>query len=530
MEKDECMLAFSNAQKSKSNAYLLNFHYPRLVVPNARFSDFGKPNLSKMKIQYPQKPVRHNLLPHITGYSSLTNISEASLLPHLEIQPPPNLRPAPSVACISRTNEENPITLKAHIFPFKADVDIDQIEKLIESCSSNTYYFYTCEIQPKNSVDEKILTSLDSLLFFTSNDENKMKLTENHNLLFFEMIKKHIFHPFPDISRTYVIGEAVSPYHINNWEQLQKVYLLMTNLVSKIAKFIDKNTFKDLIKLLSTPNKEEQESLLSFIEELCNTSELHYDLVFHAMTQIIELFRDGLCLHFCINPILTFLTRALEKAPLPIDRSYFATFRSSFYPIIVSPNVVDFYFSLVPFAKFFQSKDSTTAVWCARFLFRHWPHTNSQKQVIFLHQLQSLLSILSSSFLPALSHALIGRLRCTASSVNFKIAMAAIRICKDEDFMKLFAYVAEKNIGSLIPVLEDAKQHWNRDVRKAAVEACNLMRDLNVSRLYKQEDVKNKSRKSRAYRGWRVILELAAKNDKNIDVSEMKAIISVFDI
>lgn len=400
------------------------------------------------------------------------------------------LRPRPSRAVITVNNSLTSIIRNATLDEESSDssnVVFSDLHHVISKAMNNFTYTYKCETKPEDKIDKTVIEALDSLSLFAGDTEMKSRFTENDLSMIFEMLSLHIFHSFPDISKTYIIGESVSPYYMNNWDQLSRIYALLSLLLPELLPFITDEIFEKIIKLLSSPFNSEQEAVLSFIEKVCQKSEDHQSKVFQMMTRVVQLFIDGECLHFCLMPIFTFLTNYLEKLSLPLNRSYFEIFRSIFYQTIISPNVVDFYNSLLPLAQLFQSKDSTTSVWCIRFLFRHWPITNSEKQIIFLHQLQFILSMLNTSFFPALSKALVSRLKQMIESVNFKVSMAAIKILKDEEFVKLICSSSSSSSNSPVDVLilslEAAQYHWNNEVRIESLEALNLIKSNTKGKL-----------------------------------------------
>ena len=440
------------------------------------------------------------------------------------------LRPSSSNSIFTFRIEESgnfPLTE----FPSFEKIDLSNIKELVEKASSNFNYIYSCQKNYNNNAkfqNREVAQALDSLISLFPDEAEKEKLTEENINDIYNMAKKHISHKFPDISRTYVIGESVAPYYISNWQQLESVYTLLAKLCNQVAPLISDQQFFGIVSNLASPVKEERESVLFFIEELCKNSDDHKNKVFSVMTSVIESFRDGHCLHFCIPPILNFLLPRLNELPLPLDRSYFSKFRNVFYPTIISSNVVDFYPSILPFSRFFQTKDSATAVWCIRFLFKHWPITNSQKQVIFLHQLQCLLSYLSPSYLPALSKALISRLLLCINSVNYKVAVAALKICQEEDFMSLLAKVAGGNAVTLIPSIETAQVHWNQEVCQAALIASSVVKKVKFAGQMRLTGSRLFNRFSQQKNSWMNVYNIAIKNDKSLNQNDIKNKISSF--
>ena len=403
------------------------------------------------------------------------------------------------------------------------DPTIARLPKFIQMALEDTRYHYSCIETPEDSPNMIPSEAIDSIIYIVTKGECKDTLNKRLFRGIVKMIKKHIFHRFPNIANIYVIGESMIPFFINNYYRLSRVYFLLNSLIPAVGAYIDENTLYRIVSLLESPCESEQNCVLKTIENFCMFIPHINDMIFPVMLKALNAFRDGCLLHTCVSPILIFLQNYLCEVNQPFDRSYFISFRSTVFPLIISPTIVDFYGQFYQYSQLFQSRDSTTAVWCIRFLFRHWPATNSHKQCIFLHQVQTCLAALDPIFLPALANALFDKIKESLVSINFKVALTAIGIISDEDFIKVLYNSTGAEVADLLHFLKSMENHWNIDVKMAAKEAENMIEKLNINIPQPRHKLKTASQTKVC---WRKILKSAASHDHSIDAKTIDASIS----
>lgn len=389
--------------------------------------------------------------------------------------------------------------------------DKNQFYQIIDDLYDKNQYHYSVD-KVSQQADPSSLTSLNQMFIFQGELEHK-----DYEKLF-DFIKHHIVHRIPDVSKTIVPGEAISQYFLTNLNQLLLIYTLTSSFISGFKDMIDDDFIGGVLYMYNSPSDQEKNAAKELISTI---SEMYPEFnikIFKEMTHSIERFSNGYYNQFCITPILEFMYKFFQTLKNPVAPIYFHYFRTTLYPLMKSFYLPDFYFNLIPIARFFHQKDSTTTLWCARYIFKYWPLSSSQKQVIFLHQLQCVLAILNANFFNVLASAIFLKLKLCIESANYKVAVAGVTICKDENFVKLVSKLNKSMAAEILPVLDRAKCHWHSEVRKGADDAYMMIRAKQPKNMI-LPPLKPEKRISK---NWLFIVRLAATNYKQLDQDELK--------
>jgi hypothetical protein len=382
------------------------------------------------------------------------------------------------------------------------------VTELIEMAAAKREYSYVIsEVKQPEEVFDEVTAALDCLINMASRSRQQLTGIALSRLV--EMLRGHMIHVCPDVAKLYVPGEAIVFSHLRHLPTLTRVYCLFQTMMPEIVDYVTEEFLRDLISLLNTSSQAEQELIFT---ALCGIAKHEPDLqplVLKSMLNLIGKYREGYESAYAISPALQYLAGFFGGLqPMELS-SYFGIFRSLIYPLVTSHDCVQFYVKFRQLAELFYIKDSTTAVWCIRYLFRHWPLTDTGKQVVFLHQVQCLMCSLSASYLPTLGEAFCAKLRLCFASDNFRVAQASIEIFKDEAFTSTYLQCCEKAVLSLIPVLDrTATEHWNADVRKVAVDVGNAIRQASG----KKSLCFGMDQATRAQQGWQAVAGLASAN------------------
>jgi hypothetical protein len=403
-------------------------------------------------------------------------------------------------------------------------IEYDEENRLCEvirkASGRRDYTYIVSEIRPPEESSDEITVALDYLgdLAKTS-PELFVDVTLSQ---VFQVMRGHIVHPCPDVSKLYVPGEAVVYCHLRHLPTLTRVYGLFHALMPQILSEVTDSFVRELMTLLHTSSQQEQELVLGAVKDIFESQ--FQPLVLKSMFNIMAKYKEGYESSYAISPVIQFLVNYFASLDTVDLSEYFVLFRTLIYPLVTTHDCMQFYFKFQRLAEFFYRKDSTTAIWCIRYLFRHWPLTDSAKQVVFLHQVQCLMCSLSASYLGTLGEAFCSKLRLSFASDNFRVAQAAIEIFKDQVFTKTYIACCEKHVLSLVPILEKTSvSHWNSDVRKVAAEIAVLIRQTSNKRsapMSRSDDA------ATVVQNWQTVLGLAGMNHQGIDFSSSRLAMS----
>ncbi|KAJ8979745.1 hypothetical protein NQ317_004732 [Molorchus minor] len=163
----------------------------------------------------------------------------------------------------------------------------------------------------------------------------------------------------------------------------------------------------------------------------------------------------------------------------------------------------------------FLEKDPTLTEPVVRGLLKYWPKTCSQKEVMFLGEIEEVLDVIEPSQFTRIQEPLFRQISRCVSSPHFQVAERALYFWNNEYIMSLM----EENNHVIMPIMFPAlyrisKEHWNQtivalvyNVLKTFMEMnSKLFDELTVS--YKAERQKEKKREKERDELWKKLAEL----------------------
>lgn len=171
----------------------------------------------------------------------------------------------------------------------------------------------------------------------------------------------------------------------------------------------------------------------------------------------------------------------------------------------------------------FLEKDPTLTEPVVRGLLKYWPKTCSQKEVMFLGEIEEVLDVIEPSQFTRIQEPLFRQIAKCVSSPHFQVAERALYFWNNEYIMSLM----EENNHVIMPIMFPAlyrisKEHWNQtivalvyNVLKTFMEMnSKLFDELTVS--YKAERQKEKKREKDREELWKRLAELELNHNKNV--------------
>lgn len=342
-----------------------------------------------------------------------------------------------------------------------------EVLEMTDICSSNIDYTPILDAEhPEYSKASECLTKLITLA--KSHQFDGMEGDTMEKLL--HMIRLNIFHTRPAINKSVIFGDSPSMFFLRNERRLRLTYELFESIIHIVFMHIKLDDIENLFEVFKSPSQLEQGLALNALEVITANCPHFMDYVISLANQTIQKFNDGLLDTYCpLISIFRFLVKHYDSNPP--SRKAAELFKLHYYPTLLSPHVGYFYQTLCHLTVIFQARDGSTAMWCYEFLLRKWPSSCASKQVIYLHQMQSLLSTISVSMLPRIQKSLSDVIIDCMTSPNFKVAIAALEMCHDEGFVRTLVGVSTTPTRDFFPALNSATRHWNDNVKASAQKA-----------------------------------------------------------
>uniref|UniRef100_A0A8K9XQK3 Serine/threonine protein phosphatase 2A regulatory subunit n=1 Tax=Oncorhynchus mykiss TaxID=8022 RepID=A0A8K9XQK3_ONCMY len=159
----------------------------------------------------------------------------------------------------------------------------------------------------------------------------------------------------------------------------------------------------------------------------------------------------------------------------------------------------------------FMEKDATVTEYIIRGLLKYWPKTCTQKEVMFLGEIEEILDVIEPSQFIRVQEPLFKQITACISSPHFQVAERALYFWNNEYILSLI----EENSQVILPLVfttlyRVSKEHWNQtivsliyNVLKTFMEMnSKLFDDLTASyKVDKQKELKRERERAELWRG-----------------------------
>ncbi|XP_078034449.1 serine/threonine-protein phosphatase regulatory subunit widerborst isoform X2 [Augochlora pura] len=163
----------------------------------------------------------------------------------------------------------------------------------------------------------------------------------------------------------------------------------------------------------------------------------------------------------------------------------------------------------------FLEKDATLTEPVIRGLLKFWPKTCSQKEVMFLGEIEEILDVIEPSQFIKIQEPLFRQIARCVSSPHFQVAERALYFWNNEYIMSLIEENNHVIMGIMFPALyRISKEHWNSTIIALVYNVLKTFMEMN-SRLfdeltasYKSERQKERKREKERDEMWKKLNEL----------------------
>lgn len=351
----------------------------------------------------------------------------------------PSGRPGPVKRTSSAVFPASVVALNEPLLPFK---DVPSAEKMnlfvtkVSLCCVN----FDFSDPTKNCIekDVKKQTLLELLDFVCS---GSMKFTEPAILAVCRMCAVNLFRNFPPSYRSNLTGGSNAenddddPMFDPAWPHLQIVYDLLLNFITsscldaKIAKkYIDHSFILRLLDLFDSEDPRERECLKAILHRVYGKFMVHRPFIRKSMSNIFYRFVFETEKHNGITELLEIFGSVVSGFALPLKEEHKIFLWRVLIPLH-KPKSVGVYFQQLSFCIIqFVEKEPKLASTVIRGLLKFWPITNSQKEVMFLGELEEILEAINMVEFQKVMVPLFCRIGCCMNSFHFQVMLISYLI------------------------------------------------------------------------------------------------------
>ncbi|CAA6666320.1 unnamed protein product [Spirodela intermedia] len=361
--------------------------------------------------------------------------------------------------------------------------------------------------QVKNSV-EKDLKAQALLELVEHVSTAATKFSEQAIAASCKMFAANLFRVFPPNYRS---GSSASendedePKFDPAWSHLQIVYELLLKFIAspsldaKMAKkHVDHWFILQLLDLFDSEDPRERDCLKTILHRIYGKFMVHRPFIRKSVGNIFYRFTFETERHNGISELL----EVLGSSPDPLHKS----------------KSVGIYLQPLTFCiTQFIEKDPRLASVVIMGLLKYWPITNSQKEVMFLGELEEVLETTTMAEFQKVMVPLFTRIGCCLNSSHFQVAERALFLWNNDHIASLVAQNRQAILPVVLPALErNASSHWNQTVLNATLNVRKMFSEMDEElflacrRKHEEEEAQRAEAEERRRTNWARIEEAAA--------------------
>ncbi|XP_038993793.1 serine/threonine protein phosphatase 2A 57 kDa regulatory subunit B' kappa isoform-like isoform X2 [Hibiscus syriacus] len=336
-----------------------------------------------------------------------------------------------------------------------------------------------CEVSNSSDPDKTAVEqdlkrqTLIELVDFVSS--GSAKFNESAIAAVCKMCALNLFRVFPPKYRSNTAsGEAddEEPMFDPGWSNLQLVYDLLlrfigcSSLDAKVAKkYLDHSFILRLLDLFESEDPRERDCLKTILHGIYGKFTVHRPFVRKAVSNIIYSFVCETERHNGIAELLEIFGSIISGFALPLKEEHKMFLCRALIPLHKPKYMGAYHQQLTYCIVQFVDKDPKLANTVITGLLKYWPVRNSQKELMFISELEEILEMTGMADFQKIAIPLFRRIACCLNSFHYQVAERAHMIWSNERILNLIRHNRLVIFPLIFPVLErNSLNHWNQTV------------------------------------------------------------------
>lgn len=225
-----------------------------------------------------------------------------------------------------------------------------------------------------------------------------------------------------------------------------------------------------------------------------------------------------------VRELLEILGSIINGFALPLKEEHKVFLARVLLPLHTVKHLSQYHAQLTYCIVQFLEKDPSLTERVIRGLLRFWPKTFSQKEVMFVGEVEEILDVIEPAQFAKIQEPLFRQIAKCVSSQHFQVAERALYYWNNEYIISLI----EENNHAIMPIMFPAlyrisKEHWNQTIIALVYNVLKTFMEMNgklfdeLTASYKMERQKEKRREKERDELWKKLqgLENKSKDAKN---------------
>ncbi|XP_020239240.1 serine/threonine protein phosphatase 2A 57 kDa regulatory subunit B' kappa isoform [Cajanus cajan] len=354
------------------------------------------------------------------------------------------------------------------------DVSNNQKQNLFISKLNLCCRVYDPSHPDKNCTEQDVKhQTLVELVDFVSS--GSAKFTEPAIAAMCKMCASNLFRVFPPKFRTSATCGETEDEELMfdpSWSNLHIVYDLLLQFINcnsldlKVAKMhIDHSFIARLLDLFDSEDPRERDCLKAILHRIYGKFMVHRPFIRKSVSNIIYRFIFETERHNGIAELLEIFGSVICGFALPLKEEHKMFLCRALLPLHKPKSVGIYHQQLTYCVVQFIDKDPTLASTVIMGLLKYWPVTNSQKELMFISELEEVLEVTIMVEFQKIMVPLFRRIACCLNSYHYQVAERAHLLWNNEYILD----VVNQNRQVILPLVFSAlvhntQNHWNRTV------------------------------------------------------------------
>ncbi|XP_016102442.1 serine/threonine-protein phosphatase 2A 56 kDa regulatory subunit alpha isoform [Sinocyclocheilus grahami] len=390
------------------------------------------------------------------------------------------------------------------------------MQKLQQCCVMFDFYDTVTDLKSK----ETKRATLSELVDYVST--NRGVLVEPVYPEITTMVSTNIFRTLPPSENPDFDPEEDEPTLEASWPHMQLVYEFFLRFLenpdfqpSTAKRYIDQKFVLQLLELFDTEDPREREFIKTVLHRIYGK---FLGLRAFVRKQINNIFLRYIyeTEHFNgVAELLEILGSIINGFALPLKAEHKQFLMKILIPMHTAKGLALFHAQLAYCVVQFIEKDPTLTEVVVRGLLKFWPKTCSQKEVMFLGEIEEILDVIEPTQFKKIQEPLFKQISKCVSSPHFQVAERALYYWNNEYILSLI----EENNAKILPIMfgnlyRISKEHWNPTIVALVYNVLKTLMEMNsklfdeLTASYKCDRQREKKKEQEREELWRKLDEL----------------------
>jgi serine/threonine-protein phosphatase 2A regulatory subunit B' len=305
------------------------------------------------------------------------------------------------------------------------------------------------------------------------------------------MVKANICRALPPNNEDFD-PEEDEPILENSWPHLQVVYEFFLRFIvssevnaKTCKKYADQPFCFQLIELFDSEDPRERDYLKTILHRIYGKFMSHRSFIRKTISNVFYRFVYETERHNGIGELLEILGSIINGFAIPLKKEHLQFLQRALIPLHM-PKCVGLYHQQLSYCIVqYIEKDPNTAISILRGLFKYWPWSSAQKQVLFMNELEEILELVGEEQLEELKGELFRLLANCVASQHFQVVERTLFLWNNETLCSQ-GCLSRRYTPELLPMIygdlyEKSENHWNATVLGLAVNVLKMYHDSDMA-------------------------------------------------